>query len=86
MMPPPAAKIRSVDPSAAKVAGTCRADWPDEKTGMISHPAWGAGNIGVRHSRADAITLSLLSQNLLSMPFTWVWSIPASRHNFWKAI
>ena len=37
------------------MSGAWRADWPEENTGMISQPLCGAGNMGVRHSRADAI-------------------------------
>ena len=33
-MPPPQAKIRSVDPSARNVSGAWRADWPEENTGI----------------------------------------------------
>src|ERR1700712_5050793 len=77
--------MRSVEPSAAKVAGACLADWPEEKTGMISQPGKGSGNIGVRQARAEAMTESLGSQNLLSRPLTWVWSMPTRRQNFWNA-
>ena len=56
-MPPPAAKIRSVDPSSRYVSAAWRAVCPEEKTGMISQPAYGGGNIGVRQARAERITL-----------------------------
>ena len=49
---------------------------------MISQPGCGAGNMGVRQARAEAMTDELGSQNLLSMPLTWVWSMPARRQNF----
>src|SRR5262252_5519793 len=47
MMPPPAATIRSVDPSAAYVPGACLTVWPDEKTGIAVQGL--RSNIGVRH-------------------------------------
>src|ERR1039458_7826593 len=77
--------MRSVEPRALNVSGAWRADWPEEKTGMISHPGEGGGNIGVRQARAEAMTDSSDSQNLLRRPLTWVWSTPARRHNFWNA-
>ena len=46
---------------------------------MTSQPGAGGGNIGVRQARAEAITDSSGSQNLLRRPLTWVWSMPASR-------
>ena len=43
------------------------------------------GDIGVRHSRAEAMTLSSFSQNLLPRPLTCMWSAPASRQSFCQA-
>ena len=36
MIPPPAAKMRSGERSAAQVSWTWSADWPEEKTGMTT--------------------------------------------------
>ena len=83
MMPPPAVTSRSVEPSPAKVPGACRTVCPDENTGMQRHGL--SGNIGVRHSRAEAMTLSSVSENLLSSPLTCMWSAPASRQIFCQA-
>ena len=84
MMPPPAVTIRSVEPRPAKVPGACRTVWPDEKTGIVRHGL--SSNIGVRHSRAERITLSSVSENLLARPLTCMWSAPASRQIFCHAI
>lgn len=43
-------------------------------------------NIGVRHSRADAMTLSSDSENLFCRPLTCMWSAPARRQNFCQAM
>ena len=45
---------------------------------MISQPGAGGENMGVRQARAEAMTDSSVSQNLLRRPLTWVWSMPAS--------
>ena len=57
--------------------------WPEEKTGIAS--AGLSGNSGVRQARADAITLSSGSQNLLASPLTCMWSAPARRQIFCQA-
>lgn len=82
-MPPPAQKIRSGEASAAQVGAACLADCADENTGITTHGF--DSNIGVRQARADAITLSSGSQNLLAMPLTCMWSAPARRHSFCQA-
>ena len=68
MMPPPAVTIRSVEPRPAYVPGACRADWPEEKTGIVRQGL--ASNIGARQARAETITLSSSSENLLCKPLT----------------
>ena len=68
MIPPPASKIRSARPSAAQVAWTCRANRPEEKTGIAT--AGGAADNGASIARAEAIALSSPSQNLLAIPLT----------------
>ena len=83
MMPPPAVTIRSVELRAAYVPGTCRADWPEENTGITVHGL--SSNIGVRQACAEVITLSSSSENLFCSPLTCMWSAPASRHSFCQA-
>ena len=62
---------------------TCAADWPEEKTGMTVQGF--AANIGVRQARAERMTLSSGSQNLLRRPLTCMWSAPASRQSLDQA-
>src|SRR4029077_14818886 len=83
MMPPPAVNMRSVDWRAAKVPGACLADWPDENTGITVYGFF--AKRGVRHARADSMTLSSGSENLFASPFTCMWSAPASRQIFCHA-
>ena len=58
----------------------CAADWPEEKTGITVQGL--LANIGVSIERAERMTLSSGSQNLLRRPLTCRWSAPASRQIF----
>lgn len=83
-MPPPAAKIRSVEPSARQVGAACADVWPEENTGIAMHGL--CANIGVSAAFADVTTLSSVSLNLLPIPLTCMWSAPASRQILCHAV
>ena len=66
--PPPARKSRSADCSRSHVGAACLTVWPDENTGITVQGL--SANIGLMHARAEAITLSSSSWNLLAIPLT----------------
>jgi hypothetical protein len=60
-------------------AAATRPVWPELNTGIATIGA--ASHSGASTARADAITLSSLSLNLLPRPLTCRWSAPASRQS-----